>query len=116
MPYWIVYALPTHLSLPEGQVISRTSEDPSPRLRTHEATKEFAERPADNVMWSNAALDFIPIPAPVIIDRVDVDIFGDVAFAPVLLLTGRQRNDIRALLERVLGRERFRGDTEGTGI
>ncbi len=115
--YFVVYALEGHPTLPTGQVISRTDDLAAVnRLREFEAVKGFSSVPADTVMWDNATLDFIPIPPPVQIDRVDVDIFGDVAFAPILLLTARQQDDIRILLERVLGRERFRGDTEGTGI
>ena len=114
--WWVIYATVLHATLPEGQPVSRTSTDPTERIgaRTDIAAKEFAFRPADNMIWDNATLDFIPIPAKVFVDRVD-DFFADSRIIAANLRV-RDITAITAVLGEILGSERFRRDTENVNI
>lgn len=116
MAWWMIYATAEHASLPEGQPVSRTTVDPTGRIgeRTDIAAKEFAFRPAEDTIWDNATLDFIPIPAHIFVDRVD-DFFAD----PRIVAAALRARDITAItpvLQDMFGSERFRRDTEGVNI
>lgn len=86
------------------------------RLPVGTSTKVYPSRPDQGTRWDPAALDFVPIPPPVLVDRLQ-DALDHPALAAVWpRLTLAQRVALRRWLVWVLGGRRYREPGEEVAI
>lgn len=113
MTWYAIYNKSTGRLVSLGTVIT----DPLP---AHLEAVTLADKPADSEMWDEATKAYVPRPAKVLMDRLqDLVTHGDYAddFKAVWdTLSAGNKTKIRNGLIRLLGRHRFRNQSESIEI
>ncbi len=86
------------------------------RLPDGSATRTYLERPDQGTRWDPSTLDFVPVPAPVYVDRLQ-DLVNHPYLSSVWSrLTVAQRQQMRRTMVWLLGSRRYREPLEDVAI